>query len=139
MKVDVLRKKYPKFLYQGYAYKHSGKDLHISFTFSVPPDISFHPKVIIKNAPRKHPDIENLVFHLGLMEIPSYWKAICSPNIIIEAGYLNKKQITWWHDLILKGMGEYFYGNKIVFTKPNFLTITSAPSSPRLSLGVPRF
>ena len=126
-KIDVLRKKYPKFLYQGYAYKHSGKDLHIAFTFSVPPDISFHPKVIIKNAPRKHPDIENLVFHLGLMEIPSYWKATCSPNIIIEAGYLNKKQIQWWHDLIFKGMGEYFYKNKIDFTKPNFLTITPVP------------
>ncbi len=140
MKTDILRKKYPKFFYQGYIYKHSGRDLHISFDFAVPalsevegpPDISFHPKVIIKNVPQKHPDIENLAFHLGLMEIPSYWKATCSPEIVIEAGYLNKKQIQWWKDLIFKGMGEYFYRNKIVFTKPNFLTITSSCPKPSL-------
>ncbi len=61
------------------------------------------------------------------MEIPSYWKATCSPEIVVEVGHLTKQQISWWHDLIIKGMGEYFYKNKIDFTKPNFLTITSSP------------
>ncbi len=143
MKISVLRKKYPRFFYRGYTYQYSEGDLHISFDFDIPPDISFHPKVLIKNIPRGAGEkigeavLNNLVFHLGLMEIPSYWKATCSPNIIIEAGYLNRKQIQWWKDLIFKGMGEYFYKNKIDFTqphsagagftKPNFLTITSTP------------
>ena len=130
MKSDVLRKKYPRFFYRGYSYRLENRDLKISFDFEVPPDISFHPQVIVKNAPR-HDNIDNLVFHLGLMEIPSYWKATCSPKIIVEAGHLTKQQITWWHDLIMKGMGEYFYKNKIDFTKPGFLKISSTQSLPK--------
>jgi len=69
--------------------------------------------------------LENLVFHLGLAEIPSYWKATASPKIIIEAGSLNKQQINWWHDLFMRGMGQYFYENNVDFTHKNFLTIES--------------
>ncbi|MBI2642235.1 MAG: hypothetical protein HYW97_00075 [Candidatus Wildermuthbacteria bacterium] len=133
MTIQALRKKYPKFIYRGYAYKHTRRDLTISFDFVVPalggvegpPNISFHPKVVIPNTPNiPKPYLDNLVFHLGLMEIPSYWKATCSPEIIVEVGFLNKEQVAWWKDLILKGMGEYFYQNKIDFTKPNFLKIS---------------
>ena len=135
MKVNILRKKYPTFFYQGYTYKRSGKDLHISFDFAIPPDISFKPKVVIKNIPKKYPDIENMVFHLGLVEMISYWKATASPQIIIEAGYLSAKQIAWFKDLILQGMGEYFFLNKINFTKKDFLIITSPEiMSPKLGL-----
>ncbi|MDO8474515.1 MAG: hypothetical protein Q7S62_03175 [bacterium] len=144
MTVQTLRKTYPAFFYRGYKYKKRGKDLLISFSFEVPPGIQFHPKVLIKNLPQKALEeigkqaLNNLVFHLGLMEIPSYWKATCSPNIVIEAGYLNKRQINWWHDLILKGMGEYFYKNKIDFTKPNFLKIISMGIPPKRDLGIPK-
>lgn len=141
MKLHTLRKTYPQFFYRGYSYRVAGKDLKISFDFSVPPDIRFHPKVVIKNVSRAdikrvgETVLDNLVFHLGLMEIPSYWKATCSPEIVVEAGYLNKQQIAWWKDLILNGMGEYFYKNKIDFTKQNFLRITSPSSRPRPGLG----
>jgi hypothetical protein len=57
--------------------------------------------------------------------MPSYWKATTSPKITVEAGYLNKTQLNWWHDLFIQGMGQYFYENKIKFTAKNFLTITS--------------
>ena len=124
MNLGALRKKYPRFFYQGYSSQLKGGDLHISFDFEVPPDISFHPTVVIKNAPRKR-GLENLIFHLGMMEIPSYWKATCSPEIVVEAGFLNKEQIAWWKGLILNGMGEFFYRNKIDFTQHHFLTITT--------------
>src|SRR3989344_8949270 len=143
MKIGQLRKRYPKFFYKGYSYKLKGRDLYISFDFSCPPDIRFHPTVIIKDV-RKN-DIErvgknalsNLVFHLGMMELPSYWKATCSPTIVIEAGHLNTQQIAWWHRLFIQGMGEFFYNNKIDFTKPNFLTIISerAPSRSEVRVG----
>ncbi|OHA66731.1 MAG: hypothetical protein A3C82_01250 [Candidatus Wildermuthbacteria bacterium RIFCSPHIGHO2_02_FULL_47_12] len=153
MNTDVLRKKYPAFFYKGYEYKRKGGNLLISFSFDVPtlnkvegpPGIQFRSTVVIRNVAQKdidrvgEPALNNLVFHLGLMEIPSYWKATCSPNIIIEAGYLDKKQIQWWKNLILNGMGEYFYKNKINFTKPNFLTITSKPSPKLTKLRFPKF
>ena len=144
MKAHVLRKKYPRFFYRGYSYKIEGGDLKISFDFAVPPDIRFHPKVVVKKVKQKdlarinRKTLENLIFHLGLMEIPSYWKTTCSPEIVVEAGHLDAKQIRWWKDLILNGMGEYFYKNKIDFTKPDFLAITSTGSYPRLNLETPR-
>src|SRR3989338_2702787 len=140
MTFNALKKRYPRFIYQGYAYKLAGRDLKISFAFVVPPDISFHPTVVIKNVslPKQSlGTLDNLVFHLGLMEIPSYWKATCSPEIIIEAGSLNEEQVAWWKDLILKGMGEYFFQNKINFTQKNFLKISSL--KPGLKLGLAKF
>jgi len=128
-KYNLLRRKYPRFIYENYSWKISGKDLKISFNFKIKPDIKFQPKVAIKNIDknqiRRVGDrvLNNLVFHLGLIEILSYWKATCSPEIFIKAGPLNEKQIKWWKDLIIKGMGQFFFENKIDFRKPSFIKI----------------
>ncbi len=129
MKVQNLRKKYPRFIYEKYFSKISGNSLEIFFDFEIEPDIFFRPKVIVENVNKLRVakiggrELNNLIFHLGLMEIPSYWKATCSPEIIIKAGPLDKEQIKWWADLITNGMGQFFYENQINFKKPNFLTI----------------
>jgi len=144
MKIQSLRRKYPKFIYEKYSYKISGRNLEIFFDFRVqrenkvlsktgsyfkiPPDIKFKPKIIIERidlsaealAKADKNLLDNLIFNLGLMEIPSYWKATCSPEIVIKAGYLNKEQIKWWQNLISKGMSQFFYTNKINFLKPKF-------------------
>ena len=126
-----LRNKYPKFIYRNYQYKIIGGNLKISFLFEIPPDIQFRPKITIKNVPNPHTKqgygvgVDNLVFHLGLMEIPSYWKTTCSPEIEIQAGSLNQKQIKWWKNLIMRGMGQFFYENKINYRPKTFLTIKS--------------
>jgi hypothetical protein len=153
-KVDIFRKKYSEFIYKSYSWKISRGNLNISFDFEIEPDgstpslqvIKFHPKILIKNVnPQFVKRIENevlnpvrnrkflngvnnLVFNLGLIELLSYWKAICSPEIIIEAGNLNKEQINWWKDLINRGMGQFFYENRINFRKPHFIKITSSSS-----------
>lgn len=133
-----LRKKYPKFVFEKYSWKISGKDLKVSFYFRVEPGIKFKPNVVIKNINKNQIQkigvdspglLNNLVFHLGLIEILSYWKATCSPEIEIKAGSLNKTQIKWWRDLIIKGMGQFFYENKIDFQKPNFLEINTINES----------
>jgi len=97
--------------------------LEVFFDFKIEPDIRFKPKLVIKNIPGKVNNLENLIFHLGLMEIPTYWKTTCSPEIIIRAGFLNKKQINWWKNLIVKGMGQFFYENKIDWRSKSFLKI----------------
>ncbi|MBZ9571942.1 hypothetical protein KJA15_01210 [Patescibacteria group bacterium] len=127
----ILRKKYPRFVFNKYSWRILNKNLYISFDFKITPDISFKPKIIIenvdKNRIKKIGDgvLNNLIFNLGLIETLSYWKATCSPEIKILAGPLDKKQIKWWKDLILNGMGQFFYENKINFRKPNFLKITN--------------
>ena len=146
MKYKDLRKKYPKFIYEKYSYEISGNNLEIFFDFKIKPDVYFKPKVVIENVDKsrlaKIGDriLDNLIFNLGLMEIPSYWKATCSPEIEIKAGPLNQEQIKypsiakggderkfidWWKDLIINGMGQFFYENKINFRKPNFLNIST--------------
>jgi hypothetical protein len=87
-----------KFYYEKYSYKIIGKNLHISFLFKTG-DVKFTPNVIIENVSLKGKDkkvIDNLVFNLGMIEMFSYWKATCYPQIIIRAGALDKKQVTWW-------------------------------------------
>ena len=143
-KTDFLRKKYPRFIYDSYSWKISGvkprgghatlrgKDLKISFDFRIEPNLKFKPTVIIKNIDKKQIKrvgdraLDNLVFNLGLIELLSYWKATCSPEILIKAGQLNQEQIKWWKDLIDRGMGQFFFENKINFRKPNFIKINSA-------------
>ena len=145
-KIQNLRKKYPKFIYERYSYKISGNNLEIFFDFKIEPNIHFRPRITVEKVNKLSKSdfdrFNNLIFHLGLMEIPSYWKATCSPEIIIKAGFLNPEQIKypsvakggderrfidWWKDLMINGMGQFFYENKINFRKKNFLKIKSDP------------
>ena len=131
MTFKELRKKYPEFVYESYAWEIKGKDFHLSFCFKNG-EIDYNPSVIIKDIPDRNIDkriIDNLVFHLGMVELLSYWKAICSPKIIIKAGSIDKKQINWFMDLLINGMGQFFYENKIDFTKPDFVKIISEGKS----------
>lgn len=133
-----MRKRSPRFIYENYFHKVSGNNLEISFDFKIEPDIHFQPKVVIENVAHGRITeigegiLNNLIFHLGLMEIPSYWKATCSPIIEINAGYLNKEQIAWWKDLIINGMGQFFYENKISWNSLDFLKIACSKSSGKI-------
>lgn len=121
-KLKELRKKYPKFVYSGYNYRISNNNLEILFDFKTEPDIYFRPQVVIEGVD-KVKNIDNLVFNLGLVEMISYWKATCSPVIDIRAGSLSADQIKWWRELIIKGLGQFFFENKINYKEKGFLTI----------------
>ena len=126
-----LRAKYPRFVYEKYDYKISRKNLEIVFYFSIEPGIRFTPKIIIGNINKAQikrvgeRTLKNLIFHLGLSEIPSYWKTTCSPEIIIKAGSLDNEQKKWWRELLINGLGQFFYENKIDFRPADFLKITN--------------
>lgn len=119
-KFNKLRKKHPEFVYHSYDYRLKKGSLPVRFHFSLEPNIDFHPEIIIKG-----PDLERcfeqidknllekLIFHLGLIEMVSYWKAACPAVISIKTGILNKPQIKWWKELFIKGLGEFFYVNRI--------------------------
>jgi hypothetical protein len=129
MEFGNLQKKYPRFVFENCSYRISKNDLEILFDFRIDPGIRFMPKVVIREIDKRRirkmgSRLDNLVFNLGLIEMLSYWKATCSPEILIKAGYLNKEQIKWWRDLIIKGMGQFFYENRINFKKPGLFKIT---------------
>ncbi len=129
-KLNQLRQDHQTFTYQSYSYQVVNNDLIIKFSFILHPDIIFHPKIIIPQAGNKSKKIDkktfnNFVFHLGLIESLSYWKVTCSPLINIKAGSLSQEQINWWQNFLVKGMGEFFYTNKIDFTSKDFVRIKS--------------
>lgn len=109
----------------------------MAYDFLLEPDIKFTPTLTLP-LPDKLPDLASLnplIFHLGLVELISYYKAACPPEVVIQAGHLNSDQIAWWQDLFIHGLGEFFYTNQIDFTAPDFLTLSSAgptPASPPL-------
>ena len=83
--------------------------------------------------------LNSAVFALGMAEIPSYWKSTLAPEIVIKAGKLSAAQILFWENLFTKGLGEFFYANKIDFRglihiisdahAPEITPITSAKPS----------
>src|SRR5690606_482644 len=73
--------------------------------------------------------LDNYALHLGLAEVFSYWKAAIPEEIAITAAELSSEQLEFWHDLLIKGMGEFFYVNQIDFTEPDFVKFTSQKSS----------
>ena len=130
-KLERLRGQYPVFSYNSFAIEASGSSLRLQFDYRVPPDLNFTTHIVLEHAPDTWrqipaPVIENLVFHLGLIESFSYWKASCSPSIVINAWPLSAEQIAWWKDLLLHGMREFFYVNNIDFTREDFLTLAAS-------------
>lgn len=128
--LERLRSKYPIFYYDSSIIQQSGSSLKLQFEYRVPPDLNFTTHIEMENAPDNWRDIppaviENLVFHLGLIESFSYWKATCSPAIVINAGPLSAEQNGWWTDLLLHGMREFFYVNRIDFTSTDFVTLSA--------------
>lgn len=78
--------------------------------------------------------LNTYAFNLGLVEMLSYWKLTASPDIVVEAGHLFEDQARWWHQLLIRGMGEYFFKNKINFTAPNFVSIKSSTNDSQPTL-----
>ncbi|MFH1582665.1 MAG: hypothetical protein ABIA08_02835 [bacterium] len=93
--------------------------------FKTEPRIIFKPELIIKNVPTNFNlnELDNLVFNLGLVEMISYWKAACSPVVEIQCGGLNKGQTRFWKWVILNGMGQFFFENKIKPFSPKIISL----------------
>lgn len=75
------------------------------------------------------------VFALGMAELAHFWKATLAPNIVIRAGKLSEEQIAFWEKLYTKGLGEFFYVNKIDFR--GLVRIKCVPEAPEISFGTP--
>lgn len=133
--IEDLRLQYPIFIYESFSWKIQDSQLVLVFKYSAPrsPDSSpgpshqFTHQLVYENLDFADTSfLDTFVFHLGLAAMPSYWKATCSPVIEIRAGYLDESYLPFWKKIFEKGMGEYYFKNRIDFTAPNFLTIKNA-------------
>lgn len=55
--------------------------------------------------------LNNLMLILGI----SYWRLYCPKNIEIVDNFLTQEQAKFWNTVYTKGLGEFFYKNKIDF------------------------
>lgn len=117
-----LSEKYKNFIYDSYNIEIDGEEILVIFNFFVEGLCEFHPTIRLKKF--EITDFtKNLVFHIGLVELISYWKCTCSKNVIIKAGYLNDEQINFFKKLYFNGLGELFYRNSIDVSIDNFMNI----------------
>lgn len=130
-KFKELREKYNTFIYESFTINNSEDEFIIKFKFTVPnlttyePEIRLLKKDIKENINEKVlVNCKNAIFHMGLIELISYWKATCSPNVIIKAGYINEEQINWFKKLYFYGLGELFFTNGIHTDINDFMNIT---------------
>lgn len=128
IKFKQYREKYKEFYFNSYSITEDNKAIYLEYEFEIPGLTKFKPKSRIVKKSLKFKDInsiyvKNMVFHIGLVELISYWKSTCSPKIIIKCGYINKEQIEWWKKLYFNGLGELFYTNNIQTNIKDFVDI----------------
>lgn len=134
-KFDELRKEYTFLEYTGFESKLDSIGFHVIFEFNLSDKFIFRPgftvpkRRFLKNFPTPETIqdqlFQNLIFHIGLIELISYWKAACPASVIIKGQKLSDQQVTWWKNVYFQGLGEFFYTNEIQTTEKDFMHITS--------------
>ena len=117
-----LSTKYDTFIYDSFSIKDTGDRYRLIFNFIVPGLTEYHPYLEVDKF-----NIDSfsryLVFHIGLIELISYWKCTCSKNVIIKAGYVDDDQMEWFKKTYYYGLGELFYTNGIDISIDEFMNI----------------
>jgi hypothetical protein len=131
-----LRSEYPVFTYEGFDYQYSDKGLQVQYHFNMAGRYFFHPTLVIPDRDfyikeNCRPEyIDNILFHIGMIEMISYWKSACPPLIRIKDRVLSPEQAAWWKEVFYKGLGEFFYLNSISVSRDEFVEIECKPGKP---------
>jgi len=106
-----------KFVFKGYESALEKGEILFHFGFTGEKNINFTEKISFPPVPNEVPEallkaiLNNLMIILGI----SYWKLYCPKEIVIESNFLTKEQAEFWNTVYTKGLGEFFYKNKIDF------------------------
>ncbi len=131
-----FREKFKNFIYDDFTYNLTDDSIHVRYSFIIPGLIEFNPEFRVQRDISVDIDknlLEEMLFSLGLVELVSYWKCTCSPNVLIKTGYLDENQISWWKKLYFNGLGEFFHINKIN-ASDDFMNITCSGNKKEISV-----
>lgn len=133
-KYQMFRANYPEFIYHRYEIQETDRELAVTYHFEITGLAEFAP---VWRFPKPQSEkvrdslLDQMIFSLGMVELVSYWKITCSPQVQVLAGCLDQKQIAWWKDLYLNGLGEFFYVNHIDGVDPEtFMEIHAGSPGP---------
>lgn len=106
------------FIFKGYKTDFSKGEMFFNYAILLrDKSIDFTEKISFPLVTNKIPEtllkslLDNVMLILGI----SYWKLYCPQNIVIKPFFLSKEQAEFWNIVYTKGMGEFFYKNKIDF------------------------
>lgn len=124
------RDKYKAFYYNSFSLTEDREAIYLEYDFEIPGLTKFSPKLKILKKNMKFKSIDtpyakNMAFNIGMIELISYWKSVCSPKIIVKCGYLDEKQIKFWKKIYFYGLGELFFTNNIKTNIDEFVNIES--------------
>ena len=130
-KFNIYKDKYPVFKFNGYEIMQDDEKITLAYKFEIDGLVKFTPNIKIMRSGMPMKDISKdesfkaIAFNIGLIELISYWKSTCSPNIIIECGSISEGQVEWFKKLYYYGLGEFFYTNSINTSMQEFVKISS--------------
>jgi hypothetical protein len=138
LKYHELRKDFPVFIYDDFSCSFEGDSLEITFSFSLPGKHHFRPFIKIpykKEIFRSYDSLSrealaNLIFHIGMIEMISYWKAACPPRVIIRPRKLGADALAFWKKIYFHGLGEFFYLNSIPADEEDFMELECQSDQP---------
>jgi hypothetical protein len=132
---EQLREEFTYFIYESYCINVTDTGLDVTFHFNLADKFHFFPAFNMpfkefclmhdKNEIVSDVRFQNLIFHIGLVELISYWKVACPPKVIIKPHTMDKEQVEWWKEVYFQGLGEFFYLNSIEPDKDSFMQIES--------------
>ena len=138
---EALREKYKCFtFYKQEIHIDMWGTLNVTFHFSLDDQEYFHPTMSIparpfcswESFPREQ--LETLVFHIGMVEMISYWKMACPKTVVVKPFDLKLCQKKWWRHLFYMGLGEFRYLNGIKCSEEDFVRIESGTNREFLRL-----
>ena len=128
---DALREEYQIFTFYGQEVSLRDGVLSMTFHFSLDERYEFHPTLSIPARPFYHwesvprAQLETLAFHIGMVELVSYWKLACPKTVVVKSYDLKLCQKKWWRHLYYHGLGEFRFLNGIDCSEQDFVQIES--------------
>ncbi len=132
---QAFRETYGEFGFTGWKREGGDDCIKVRYQFTLNGEVAFEPTLSLPPLQNLSEDklalLENVIFHVGLMELISYWKAYCPPQLTITCGALGTDQRKFLEDLIFNGLGEFRYLNGLTMPKEDFV--------PRITSEGPKF
>lgn len=128
---DSLREQFKCFTFYKQDVDLKDGELSMTFHFSLDERYYFHPTLTIPARRFYHwesipkDQLEVLAFHIGMVELVSYWKIACPKTVVVKPFDLKLCQKKWWRHLYYNGLGEFRYLNGIDCSEQDLMRFES--------------
>ena len=142
-KFDALRRQFSTFTFESQEIELKDGALHLAFFFNLDGKYHFTPTLTIPARSLYHWDLfpeeqlQTLAFHIGMIELVSYWKIACPKKVMVKPFSLTERQKSFWKKLYYNGLGEFFYLNTITCSEADFMTIETPEDKPFAKVDLP--